>query len=409
MSMELTLEDIQGNPFQNFLEYIRSDKTQKLYLSYLGKFLDVIPNEIFVQNIHEEPSEDLEIKASQFVEVSKKNIVVTKQVIKAYVRELKILVENKEFRASSIKNRLKPIKALFAANEIDFSWKLINKGLPKIGKSPDRAYTREEIQTLIAKSGDIVDKVIILLFSSAGFRVEAWDYFTWDDVVFFYTDDNKPKGMALRVYAGDAEEYWTHGTPEAAKMLLLYKEAWKSRFGKYPDKTAPLIVAAKVLYPTRLRMGGVRTRIVRLLRSTGIRPIFNDSTKRHEVPADHGFRKYCNTMMRRAKVDFADKEDMQGRNLGQENSYGRYVEADFERWPEYQKAIPFLTIDDAERKEAENQKLRVEKDELKIKVNENNTLQEEIKLEREARKKFEIEMKQTLADLRAEKLANYKS
>jgi len=406
--MEITVQDIDGNPYQNFLDYNRSPKTLKVYKIYLHRFLDIVPNDIFTKYLNEEPSEDYIKKTSQFIELSRTNITITKQIVKAYVRELKVKVEAKEFKPSTIKNRLKPIKALFNANEIDFSWKLIDKGLPRIGKSPDRAYTREEIQTLIAKSGDIVDKVIILLFSSAGFRVESWDYFTWNDVVIFYNEDDTVKGMAIRVYAGDAEEYWTHGTPEAAKMVLLYKEAWRSRFGSYPKKTAPLIVATKVLYPKRLRMGGVRTRIVRLLRSAGIRPIFEDPTKRHEVPADHGFRKYCNTMMRRAKVDYADKEDMQGRDLGVESSYERYIEDDFERWPEYQKAIPFLTIDDAERKEAENQKLRAEKNELKLKVNENEKLQQQVKEEREARKQFEIETKQALAKLREEKLENYK-
>ena len=259
----------------------------------------------------------------------------------------------------------------------------------------------------MAKAGDLVDKVIILMFSSVGFRVEAWDYFTWNDIVIFRNDDGTIKGMAVRVYAEDAEEYWTHGTPEAAKMLLLYKESWKARFGKYPEKSQPLIVATKVLYPKRLRWGGVRTRVIRLLRSAGIRPIFDDPKKRHEVPADHGFRKFNNTMMRRAKVDYADKEEMQGRDLGVESSYERYIEADFERWPEYQKVIPFLTIDDAERKEVENQKLKEEKNELKIKVSENSKLLEQVKEEREARLKFEKETKQNMAQIREMKLAKY--
>lgn len=406
--MEITVEDIEGDAHQNFIDYNRSPKTLKVYKLYLYKFLDIIPNDIFTKYLQQEASTDYQIKTVQFVKLSKKNIELTKLIVQAYVRELKAKVEAGEVKPSNIKNRLKPIKALFHANEIDFSWKLIDKGLPKIGKSPDRAYTRDEIQVMITKSNDIVDKVIILLFSSAGFRVEAWDYFTWNDVVFFYNDNGTIKGMAIRVYAGDAEEYWTHGTPEAAKMLLLYKETWKSRFGKYPDKTDPLIVATKVLYPKRLRMGGVRTRVVRLLRSAGIRSIFDDSTKRHEVPADHGFRKYCNTMMRRAKVDFADKEDMQGRDLGMESSYERYIEDDFERWPEYQKAIPFLTIDDAERSLVELARVKEEKNELKLKVTENSKLQDEIKAEREARLASEKEMKQTLAKLREEKLANYK-
>ena len=57
--------------------------------------------------------------------------------------------------------------------------------------------------------------------------------------------------------------------------------------------------------------------------------------------------------MRRAKVNYLDKEDMMGHKVGLESHYERYQEEDFERFPEYQKAIPFLTISDEE-------KLRVE-------------------------------------------------
>ena len=309
-NMELTVESIEGTSYQNFLDYIRSEKTLKNYLLYLNQFLAVIPDDIFTKQLGKEPSTIPEEKINQFVMLARSNTDLTKQIIKAYVRELKIKVDKKEVSASNIKNRLKPIKAVFAANEIDFAWKLINKSLPKVGKAPDRAYTRDEIKILLANSGDIVDRIIILLFSSAGFRVEAWDYFTWNDVKFFYTEDNEPKGLALRVYAGDAEEYWTHGTPEAQSVLLLYREKWKERFGRYPELTDPLIVATKVLYPKRLRMGGVRTRVVRLLRAVGIRLPLEDGKIRHDVPADHGFRKYFNTMMRRAKVNYLDKEDM---------------------------------------------------------------------------------------------------
>ena len=92
---------------------------------------------------------------------------------------------------------------------------------------------------------------------------------------------------------------------------------------------------------------------------------------------DHGMRKYCNTMMRRAKVNFADKEDMQGRNPGgQEGSYERYEEQDFERFSEYQKAIPFLTISDDERMRLENEKLREEKSEI-TKITEESKMQKD--------------------------------
>ena len=83
---------------------------------------------------------------------------------------------------------------------------------------------------------------------------------------------------------------------------------------------------------------------------------------------DHGFRKYFNTMLRRAKVDFADKEDMMGHKTGLESSYERYVEEDFERFPEYQKAIAYLTISDTERNRHEIKRLKEEKSELEKKI-----------------------------------------
>jgi hypothetical protein len=89
-----------------------------------------------------------------------------------------------------------------------------------------------------------------------------------------------------------------------------------------------------------------------------------EGKKRHDIPLDHGFRKYFNTMMRRAKVNYLDKEDMMGHSVGLERHYERYQEEDFERFPEYQKAIPFLTISDEERLKLENQKLEAEKSEL---------------------------------------------
>ena len=87
-----------------------------------------------------------------------------------------------------------------------------------------------------------------------------------------------------------------------------------------------------------------RKRVEKLASEIGLRPPLKPGQKRHEVKLDHGFRKYFNTMMRRAKVNFLDKEDMMGHKVGLERHYERYNEEDFERFSEYQKAIPFLTI-----------------------------------------------------------------
>jgi len=339
--MELTLENIKNDPYQNFIDYLSNDQTRYTYIRILRKFLNAIPKEIFEKNLQKSGNTIPEL-ATLFVELAHKDIELVKQIIRAYARELKNNPTN--LKKSTLKNQLKPIVTLFAANEIDYSWTVTNKILEKPEISKDRAYTREELQTLMLSACDILDKIIILLFSSAGFRLGAWDYLTWNDIIFFYTEDKKLKGIGIRVYAGDAEEYWTHGTPEAQKILLLYREEWKNRFGKYPENSDPLIVSAKIHAMTRLSSKGVGGRVRKLLERSGL--------KGNNVQADNGFRKFFNTMCRRAKVFEEDREDMMGHYRGLQKHYERYEELDFERFPEYQKAISFLTIDDTERKDA---------------------------------------------------------
>ncbi|EGG41860.1 Hypothetical protein Nlim_1303 [Candidatus Nitrosarchaeum limnium SFB1] len=106
----------------------------------------------------------------------------------------------------------------------------------------------------------------------------------------------------------------------------------------------------------------------KIVTDIGLRPPLPPGQRRHQVQLDHGFRKYFNTMMRRAKIDYLDKEDMMGHKIGLEKHYERYNEEDFERFSEYQKAIPFLTISDDERIKIENQKLKEEKSELEKRI-----------------------------------------
>jgi len=242
-------------------------------------------------------------------------------------------------------------------------------------KSKDRAYTREEIQKMLEVTNDITDKVIILLFSSGGFRLEAWDYFTWKDVIFF-KDGDSYKGASLLIYRGDPESYWTFITPEACRALELYRENWKADIGVYPKPDDPLIKSVRFPVIRRLNQKGVRKRIEKIVRDIGLRPPLLPGKKRHEVQLDHGFRKYFNTMLRRAKVDYLDKEDMMGHSVGLEKHYERYQEEDFERFPEYQKAIPFLTISDTERFRLKNQQMEAEKSELEKREREIDNLKE---------------------------------
>ena len=237
--MKLEISDIEGDAYQNFVDSIRNKKTLRKYNNYLNYFLQLIPNEMYKKYLtHDPKSRETRELASCFVKIAQKNIKICKSIIKAYVRDLKKQIEEGQLSAGTAKNRLKPIKSLLKSNEVEISWYMVDKSLPKVGKSTDRAYTREELQSMMAKTVDLADKIIITCASSGGFRIEAWDYFTWNDFIILKNEDDTINGGALRVYSGDIEEYWTHITPEACKYLLLYKEDWRTRFLSYPKQNS---------------------------------------------------------------------------------------------------------------------------------------------------------------------------
>lgn len=362
--MEITIEKInkRQDPYQLFLDSIRSSATKRRYENLLYTFLKLIPNQLYKDSLHKEPKDrEVTTLAKFFVELAKKNPENVSNVIAAYIKEDKKRVESGEISSQTLPNHIKPIKVLLDANGIPIHWKSLYKLMPRReSKSKDRAYTREEIQKMLSVTNDITDKVIILMFSSGGFRLEAWDYFTWKDVIFFKNNDGTNKGAALLIYRGDPESYWTFITPEACHALELYREKWKADIGRFPKQDEPLIKSVKSPVIRRLNQKGVRKRIDKIVHDIGLRPPLPPDKKRHEVQLDHGFRKYFNTMMRRAKVNYLDKEDMMGHSVGLEKHYERYQEDDFERFPEYQKAIPFLTISEEERLRLENHQLEEE-------------------------------------------------
>ena len=362
--MQISVKNVKQreDPYQLFIDSVKSDQTQRKYSNLLHRFLKLIPNELYQDSLDSQPKDkEITILASYFVKLAKKDAKMAQNIIITYIKEEKKLVESGELNPNTLPNHIKPIRALLDANSIPLHWKTIHKLYPRPKKTEDRAYSRKELQRMIEASPDITDKLIIQLFSSGGFRLESWDYFTWKDVVFFKNEDGSYKGAGLLVYRGDPESYWTFITPEACKTLEHYREVWKSDVAKYPQPDDPLIKSVKFPIVQRLNAIGVKRRVQRIVHTIGLRPPLPEGKKRHKVPLDHGFRKYFNTMMRRAKVNFLDKEDMMGHSIRLEKHYERYQEEDFERFSEYQKAIPFLTISDDER-----QKQIIQDKDLKI-------------------------------------------
>ncbi|MCV0400993.1 MAG: site-specific integrase [Nitrosopumilus sp.] len=368
--MEISLDNVKSrsDPYQIFLDSIRSPATLRRYKNLLYAFLKLVPNKFYTEALGKTPeNREPETLTRFFVDLARKDMELSSNIIAEFIKQDKKRVESGEISSQTLPNHIKPIKALLESNAVPIHWKSLNKLLPRReAKSKDRAYTKEEIQKMLEVSNNITDKVLILMFSSGGFRLEAWDYFTWKDVIFFKNNDGTYKGAALRIYSGDPESYFTFITPEACKALEIYRENWKADIGEYPKPDDPLIKTVASPMIRRLAQKGVRKRIDKVVTDIGLRPPLPPGKRRHEVQLDHGFRKYFNTMLRRAKVDYLDKEDMMGHKVGLEKHYERYQEEDFERFPEYQKAIPLLTISEEETIRLENEQLRKEKSELEV-------------------------------------------
>ena len=362
--MEISIESIEQrkDPYQLYWDHFKNTETRRKYSRRLERFLKLIPNKVFENNGVEIPDrKQTSSLAKAFVKLAEIQPKVARNIVAAYIDEDKKLVADGVLNPNTIPNHIKPIKVLLDANSLPLHWKSITRMYPRSKITEDRAYTREELQKMIEISPDITDKLIVQLFSSGGFRLESWDYFEWRDLIFFKNDDGTFQGAALLVYRGDPECYWTFITPEACTTLSHYREKWKADVGHYPKDSDPLLKSVRFPTVRRLNAFGVKRRLTKIVARIGLRPPLRPNERRYEVPLDHGFRKYFNTMLRRAKVNYLDKEDMMGHSVGLERHYERYQEEDFERFPEYQKAIPFLTISDDERTKHENEKLRKEK------------------------------------------------
>ena len=121
----------------------------------------------------------------------------------------------------------------------------------------------------------------------------------------------------------------------------------------FPKPDDPLLASVRYDIPHRLHHKGIKARVERIVTAIGMRDKEKKKNGRFEVALDHGFRKFFNTSLRRASVNYLDKEDMMGHTTGLEKHYERYAEEDFERFPQYQKAIPYLTISNEEKLKTE--------------------------------------------------------
>ena len=373
--MNIELENMTGTVYDNFTNFIQSKETLRGYTRDIKQFLLTIKDKDFEAYLGYAPkSRNVSDLAEAYVDLAHKNIHVAKLAVMTYLEDLTKKVERGELNPNSVPNKIKPIRALLAANDVDISWERIRKLYPLQIRGEDRAYAKNEIREMLEHCTTLVDRVIILVFISSGIRLEAWDHLCWKDLIFFTTDSKNFKGASLRVCGGDIETYWSFITPEACEAIQRYKESWRKKFFKDPRPDDPLLASVQYDIPHRLHHKGIKARVEKIVTAIGMRDKEKKKNGRFEVALDHGFRKFFNTSLRLANVNYLDKEDMMGHTPRLEKHCERYTEEDFERFPQYQKAIPYLTISNEERLKTES----IQKEDLEHKNTELLQLKQQV-------------------------------
>jgi integrase len=247
------------------------------------------------------------------------------------------------------------IKHFYNMNDVELKWKKIHSFEGEFYRVvEDRAYTHEEIEEMVDVA-DIRDKALILLMASTGMRLGAIpplqikDLTPIDDLCLFQ----------IEVYKKYKERYITYCTPECKKAIDNYLD-YRKRCGERIQANTPLFRklfdrydSIQTAHPIPVAASTIKNIVKELLNKTGIRPparlteeerAAGKRSKRTNLPAIHGFRKFTITNMIRAKLEYNARERLVGHSLKTlDLNYDRREQE--ELFEEYTKAIDFLTID----------------------------------------------------------------
>jgi len=269
------------------------------------------------------------------------------RLIEHHIIDFVISLKEKGLSYSAIHNYVATITAFYKINDIILNTTKINKFLPEYKKvKKDRAYTHEEIHTLL----DIADerfRAIILILASTGIRIGALSV-----LKLKHLQHNK-----LVIYENTNEEYVTFITPECQKAIDLYIDM-RSRYGEKLDPECYLIreqfdvrAPASFSRPKQTNSATISKKLMDLAQRAGVR--------NKEVPIAHGFRKFFTTELVNSKVNPEIREMLLGHKIGLASCY--YRPSVDEMYSEYEKAIDNLTIDPANRLQRKIETLTIEK------------------------------------------------
>jgi integrase len=335
---------LKGKTAGIFLEAIKSPVTRRVYERRLAIFLEYV-----------------EMDVDSFVAKAKAKPHWAEDQILKFLLTQKERALKKQIEPSTVANVKKPVKLLLEMNDVSqINWKKISRILPRARQfAIDRAPTVDELRFLLSNS-DVRFQAILLTMSSSGIRLGAWDYLNWGHVQPIEKDGDVVAAK-VRVYAAEPEEYLTFITPEAYRRLKEYMQL-RASHGEKISRESPLArnvwrstrdSVEEAGNPERLQSSGVKRLFEDTLWKFGLR---KEKKKRHEFSI-HSVRKFFKTRAEQVMMPI-NVETLMGHSVGISDSYYRPIEK--ELLEDYLKAVPLLTVSEAEEVRRESQLSRQE-------------------------------------------------
>ncbi|WP_415283572.1 hypothetical protein [Candidatus Nitrososphaera sp. FF02] len=336
----------QEKSYRNFANTIRSPKTLYNYERFLKKFMKYQGAASFDALLQ---GDTLEIES----------------------RIIEWIHADKSITNTSKASYLGAIKHFYEMNRVTLSWRIIMKHLGEKERAfQDRAYSIDELLMML-NVANLREKVVLTLLASAGLRRQAVS-----DIKRKHLEKTRYGNYKITIYAGTKYEYLAYCSRECAKWIdeyFLFRESKGEKF----NPESPLLREEfditdhlRAARPRMLTEHAVVNMFKSLTSRAGLRATTHlvegqekqRASMRKEVMLTHGFRKFCNTTMVKAKVYPIVKERLLGHTTGLEKSYLRPSDEDM--LAEYMKAEPLLTIEPTARQAVRIQELESERESL---------------------------------------------
>ncbi|MGI0015812.1 MAG: tyrosine-type recombinase/integrase, partial [Nitrososphaera sp.] len=332
--------DMKEKAYSDFYRTIKSEATRESYDLSLKQFKQWMKAETYAALLKFEAKE-IQDKIVEYIDSLKERGIAN----------------------ASIKTKLAGLRHFYIINDMptvnfDKIYKFIG---PQKRVVVDRLPTREEIQKVL-NAADIRKQAAFFLLL-AGLRVGALPGLKVGDLKKY--EEHGVYG--LKVYRGEPDEYLTFLTKEGTAAIDAYLE-YRRQYGETITDKSPLIrdqfnirdkkAAAKVRALTK---GAFEDMLFKVQMDAGVVKRGHDQYARRDVMPNHGYRKFFNSMLQEAGVKPIIKEKLMGHSAGLEAAYLRPSEQ--ELLNEFLKAMPLLTISDAEEWKAKAEMLQLTVDE----------------------------------------------